>query len=227
MSDIYLLDETSSTNEYAKSYLKDGNIVIANSQTAGRGRYGNEWVSNKGNLYMSIIEKVPNLHVAANYSFITAIAVAKTIEALSDKQPQLKWPNDILIDGKKLSGILLETETNSESELFLIIGIGVNLISAPPYATYLDIDISNHKFAEILIDNFNKIKKISESKGFSGIVDIWLSYAYAIGSKITVRLADNIIKGIFKDIDRKNGCLILELEDKNIQYINSGEVFFE
>ena len=123
--EIIFKESTQSTNEDAKALPENADhiAVCAKTQTGGHGRLGRKWISPAGNLYVSFCIRLDNLAAAGNYSFLSAVALAQALESFGLK-PQCKWPNDLLIDGKKVSGILLETDGKSR----LIVGIGVNLL---------------------------------------------------------------------------------------------------
>ena len=137
-------DELDSTNEEARRRAAAGDVgplwIIARSQTAGRGRRGREWVSPRGNLMATLLMKPGCAPAeAARLSFVAALAVHDALCAwLPSERVQLKWPNDTLVNGKKISGILLETATAGDRrELpWLAIGIGINLVAAPSTASY-------------------------------------------------------------------------------------------
>ncbi|TNE27991.1 MAG: biotin--[acetyl-CoA-carboxylase] ligase, partial [Alphaproteobacteria bacterium] len=120
------LETVDSTNIFAREHLEHGTVITAACQTAGRGRYGRDWTSPEGNLYLSLVWQVRDFDAAGKYAFLTALAMADALKNAVDENDlplQLKWPNDVLLNGKKLCGILLEAETK-EDQLYLIIGAG-------------------------------------------------------------------------------------------------------
>ena len=129
------LDEVDSTNRYAKklanSGAMEGTIVLAHQQSAGQGRQGRQWISKRGNLFVSLILR-PNCSPlrALQFSFISALAIRDMIlpYLYDPNSAKLKWPNDVLISGRKVSGILLESSTPAKGNVdWLVIGIGINL----------------------------------------------------------------------------------------------------
>ena len=137
------LDEVDSTNRYAKklanSGAMEGTIVLAHQQSAGQGRQGRQWISKRGNLFVSLILR-PNCSPlrALQFSFISALAIRDMIlpYLYDPNSAKLKWPNDVLISGRKVSGILLESSTPAKGNVdWLVIGIGINLAHHPNLQT--------------------------------------------------------------------------------------------
>ena len=218
--EIHHLKQCASTNEEAKKW-PPYHAVTAETQTAGKGRNGRKWESLSGNLFLSVTLPFPSN--AALYSFIAALAVAETLGFLS---PRIKWPNDILIDGKKICGILLET-----TDTTLIIGIGVNIETAPTGPVlYQTTCLKDHNAALPAKELANKILQnlifeinLFQQKGFSTVRQQWLEYATGIGKPIEVRLPRETLHGIFEGLD-DTGALILK-QDKTIRHITAGDVF--
>lgn len=217
----HYLDSCDSTNEVAKN-CPPFTLVHAGVQTKGKGRCGRVWESGTGNLYMSIT--LPLVSQAPLYSFIAALAVAETISFLC---PRIKWPNDILIDGRKVCGILLETTDN-----LLIIGIGVNVESCPNIQTLYKTtclkdygaEISSKELAQKILQNLKNEISLYQEKGFTPIQRQWLEYATGIGKNIEVRLPHQTMQGIFEGLDN-DGALRLKTKDGTIHKITAGDVF--
>lgn len=146
---------------------------------------------------------------------------------INDLNLQHKWPNDILIDGKKISGILLERKSNSH---WLVIGIGINVNHAPlPGTTCISNygeSVSNMDLLKELIINFNKLRKQWLFDGFYAIREMWLKKAFKMNEQISVKLADKLYEGIFSDID-KSGKLVLQQKDGSLIYFDAGELFID
>ncbi len=136
MFDVRLLDSVGSTSDEALRLAREGaphgTVVTAREQTAGRGRVGRAWASPPGNLYLSVLLRL-DLPVAriAELSFVAALAVAETVDAFVAGRASLKWPNDVLIDGAKVAGILIE-----QADGVAVIGIGVNVAHCPSGLAY-------------------------------------------------------------------------------------------
>ncbi|WP_339047375.1 biotin--[acetyl-CoA-carboxylase] ligase [Candidatus Mesenet endosymbiont of Phosphuga atrata] len=229
---LYHYKELSSTNleaiQMAKKGALDGTIVLADVQSSGRGRHGKDWISPKGNLYASIIIRdKTNVTQLTHFTFITAVAVGNTLLALSaNLDLKYKWPNDILVNNKKIAGILLETEANAS---WLVIGIGINILSSPEYAVSLsqvcNLNISNLTLLKELINNFDRIRQRWLSEGFLSIRKMWLERAYMVDSSINIKIGSNLYSGIFSDIDQE-GRIVISTHDNNLISLESGEVFY-
>lgn len=153
-------------------------VIVAQSQTAGRGRYRRKWVSNSGNLYASFIYKITERDPKLSYAI--AVAVAETLIHFG-MTPQIKWPNDVLIDGKKISGILIEYAQN-----FVIIGIGINIKTCPKLAEYKTskvCDCTNASVQDILSVLIKKINKWRNAD-FSVVRERWMDMAMGINKTI-------------------------------------------
>ncbi|WP_264718969.1 biotin--[acetyl-CoA-carboxylase] ligase [Wolbachia endosymbiont (group A) of Lasioglossum morio] len=230
---IHHYKEVSSTNKEALDLIDKGisneTIIIADKQTEGRGRTGKSWVSPEGNFYASlIINQETDVSKLTELTFVTALAVGNTILSfINGLNLQYKWPNDVLIDGKKISGILLEKRSNSN---WLIIGIGINVNHAPlPGTTCISNygeSVSNMDLLKELIINFNKLRKQWLFDGFYAIREMWLKKAFKMNEQISVKLADKLYEGIFADID-KSGKLVLQQKDGSLIYFDAGELFID
>lgn len=216
--EIKQFNEVSSTNTLARD-MDVGTIVMAESQTAGRGRYGRVWQSPRGNLYASFV--FPNKDNLKKYlSFITGLALA---ESLPEFDVCLKWPNDVLLDGKKLAGILLETTDDK-----IIVGIGVNLVSSPSKnmlypTTNLGGKLSPIALVKRLMIQYDAVLAVLEKKGFNKIKQRWLDLAQNLGETISVHLPNQEIEGVFKGIDDQ-GALILKTKN-GVLKVMAGDVF--
>lgn len=226
--DLRIYDQVASTNDIAKSYGRNGqyNIaVLAAQQTQGRGRSGNDWVSPKGNLYLSFVipEKIA-LKDAGQLSFVTAVALFETLSNYTHSALQQKWPNDLFLNGKKLSGILLESEAVDGKTEWVVIGTGVNIAAAPEGAAMLEQKVKPQELAEAFLSDFKKWLEIWRRDGFAPVRAEWLKNARGLGQQITVRLPNETKTGIFDTID-DSGCLLLKQDNETIK-IASGDVFF-
>ncbi|WP_265024062.1 biotin--[acetyl-CoA-carboxylase] ligase [Wolbachia endosymbiont (group A) of Epagoge grotiana] len=180
---------------------------------------------NTGMIERGLMNQVSKL---TELTFVTALAVGNAILSfINGLNLQYKWPNDILIDGKKISGILLEKRSNSN---WLIIGIGINVSHAPlPGTTCISNygeSVSNIDLLKKLIINFNKLRKQWLLDGFYAIREMWLKKAFKMNEQISVKLADKLYEGIFADID-KSGKLVLQQKDGSLIYFDAGELFID
>lgn len=233
------LDEVDSTNEEAKrrAFSKElGPLWIgAARQTNGRGRRGRTWVSQEGNLFATGFYSWEKGSNAANLSFVAALAVAKTLEHWVDvSKISLKWPNDVLIDGDKACGILLESWVN-EGLFQLAIGIGINILHAPDNTERPATFIANHlkenticpspqSVFQDLMTAFEEYYSILKAEGFSEIRKLWLKKAQGLGKAIIARTHDKEICGIFEFLG-ENGELFLRDNENKLHQINAGDVF--
>jgi BirA family biotin operon repressor/biotin-[acetyl-CoA-carboxylase] ligase len=225
-----------STNDHARQLARNGypagTVVWAHDQTAGRGRQGNSWTSYAGNLYMSMIFRPDvNASLAGQFSFLAALALAETLQEWLPHSTgiALKWPNDVLLNGKKAAGILLETEAQGLRPVpWIVVGMGVNVRGAPEGAvSFLDFgidDIEAGQVLEKLAARLMALQGVWQKNGFAPIREGWLKYAHNIGGSINVRLPKETLKGMFLGID-ESGALELELEDGTRRTIASGEVY--
>lgn len=208
-------------------------VVQADMQTASRGRSGNKWVSGKGNLLASLVIPLENVHArdAGQYSFLAAIALMNVFIDLGITDIQNKWPNDVLVDGKKIAGILLESDIDADGLLkSIIIGVGINLMSSPDGAVHAE-QLLNKTIQPLeFLDQFNHQIQLQLNKmaaeGFAPIRETWLSHAYGLGTEIRVRLPHETFYGEFLGLDG-NGALLVKVENEaSHRVIHSGEVFF-
>jgi BirA family transcriptional regulator, biotin operon repressor / biotin---[acetyl-CoA-carboxylase] ligase len=227
-----------STNDELKRLAREGAgeglVIIAERQTAGRGRRGRTWVSPTGNLYSSTLVR-PNCRasMAAQLGFVAALGVAGAIGELAPHvNLRCKWPNDLLANGKKVSGILLETEMAAgELPDFVILGIGVNLASSPRETPYPASSLADEgapgvtppMMAGALIRHFATWLARWRKDGFGPIREAWLARAMGLGEPIQVRLERDTLAGRFLDLD-DDGALLLGLPEGS-RRIAAGEIF--
>lgn len=232
-------DTINSTNTYGKTHfsdLEDKTIITAKEQTNGRGRFDRIWVSkNCKNLYLSIILKPNNIKNIANLTQYLSVITAKIIESYSTK-PQIKWPNDILINDKKISGILCEGILKNNKIAGVVLGIGINLnsdietlknIDKP--ATSLNIEtnkeIDDNVFLNNLLDNFFKNYDTFIEQGFSYIKEDYLKYINFLGTKIQIQQNDKLEKVSYlaKEINNEGNLVVIDKDQKE-KIIYSGDL---
>lgn len=228
-----------STNETAKQWLRDGAKppfwIVSDEQTAGRGRQGRDWVSLKGNLFASTGQHIKaNGSVLSTLSLVTGVAVYDAIKNLS-KTPldlTLKWPNDILLGGAKLGGILIENVSPPNAQISnVIIGVGVNIRSNPVLEGRDTTCLDNHgakltrdRVLNSLIEELDHwLECWNSGLNFKEIRTAWLERAAPIGASLSVKVGQERLEGKFAGLDQ-NGALKLELKDKSIKLITGGEV---
>ncbi len=208
-------------------YFTDGVLITAKEQSNGRGRMGRVWQSFIGNLFFSQLfkSKAP-LWVL---TYISSLSVCESIQKLCrGLEVKIKWPNDVLVNGGKISGILIESGNNDTA----VVGIGVNLQLSPEskdilYPTTnlrdLGFDISREDFLQCYLTIFDNYYNTFITDGFTKIRHQWLSCSYKLNEEILVSQGNKKQKGIFKGID-ENGCLLLKQEDNTLK-ISAGDVF--
>jgi BirA family biotin operon repressor/biotin-[acetyl-CoA-carboxylase] ligase len=224
-----------STNEEAKRLAEtgatDGTAVWALEQTAGRGRHGRQWSSPKGNLYLSAVFR-PKCRIAEapQLGFVVGVAMASAIRALSDIPAELKWPNDLLVSGKKVSGILLDSSDGGAGGVaWVIAGVGVNVEVHPE-----DIDgadslrafgatFSVEELLEAFLSRLFDLIGVWSRDGFEPIRICWQELALATGTLVSVKLPDQLIGGTFEGID-PSGNLLLRHNDE-VLHVAAGDVF--
>lgn len=234
------LEAVDSTNAEAKRRAAqgapDGTVIQAGAQTAGRGRQGRVWESPPGNLYCSLLLRpdcAPGMAVQAG--FLTALAAG---EAVARHLPpevavRCKWPNDLLVDGAKVAGILLETGIDKTGRVdWLVIGLGINIASHPPAASYPTTSliaagadrVSPDDLLAAYCASFAVWRHRWREFGFEPVRRAWLAKASGIGKGIRVRLENEELTGVFADLD-PGGALILETAAGERRRISAGDVF--
>ncbi len=229
-----------STNEEARrralAGAREGTLVWSLEQTAGRGRRGRAWHSPPGNLYMSLLLRPAcPLEAAAQWSFVAAVAVGEALDAMLPAGPAIrfKWPNDVLIDGAKVSGILMEAAGGATGVEWVVVGIGVNVLCAPADAPYpatslLRAGAAPAEVAAVLERVAAALLAWRERwlrQGFGPVRAQWLRFARGLGEEVEVRLPQGTLTGRFCALDEA-GALALALPDGTTRRVTAGEVFF-
>jgi BirA family biotin operon repressor/biotin-[acetyl-CoA-carboxylase] ligase len=238
---LVALEEIDSTSAEAKRLAEagaeDGTLVWARNQTGGYGRQGRTWASAAGNLFLSVIVR-PDcaLAEAAQFSFVTAVALGDAIGSVASPQiaVNFKWPNDVLLNGRKAAGILLESKGNADQRLeWLVIGVGANVSSFPPEtrlpATSLHFEgcpptVSAVDLLEAFARHLLSWINVWLDEGFAPVREAWLRHAQGLKEEIEVRLPQETLKGVFVALDAA-GALELRLADGTTRRIAAGEVY--
>ncbi|HMA14943.1 MAG TPA: biotin--[acetyl-CoA-carboxylase] ligase [Kiloniellaceae bacterium] len=238
---LVALEEIDSTSAEAKRLAvagaEDGTLVWARRQTAGYGRQGRAWTSEPGNLFVSLIVRPDcGLAEAAQFSFITAVALGEAIGSVAPPLLEVtyKWPNDVLLNGRKGAGILLESKGDAGGRLeWLVIGVGVNVARFPDDtrlpATSLryegcPADVTEVDLLEALARHLLAWVNTWLEDGFRPVRAAWLRHAQGLGESIEVRLPRETLKGVFEDLD-DSGTLALRLPDGSLRHVAAGEVY--
>jgi BirA family biotin operon repressor/biotin-[acetyl-CoA-carboxylase] ligase len=238
---LVALDETASTNDDAKARAAAGGlaegitVVWAKHQTAGRGRLARTWVSQPGNLFCTFL--VPHhapVARMAEMGFVAGLAVAEAIAGFvpAGVAVTCKWPNDVLVDGKKAAGVLLESaSTGGEAASWVVVGIGINVASHPAETIYPATSLSDagatasiEHVLEALAERFHAGLARWQADGFAPVRDGWVARAEGIGETATVDLGTEKVTGVFAGLDI-SGAMLLQTED-GARRINAGDVYF-
>lgn len=229
----FYYEAVGSTNDEIKRFCYEPEqriVVRAGMQTAGRGRRGRNWISRQGNLFFSLALEF-DLKKIGYLVLISALSLAQVIEKINPEiELKLKWPNDVLLKNAKVSGILLEKGEGN----YIIIGIGVNIASAPEGDELLykaislnecGIDCSADKFLRLFLEEFNhNLDYIGQNK-YAKLQKEWLKRAFGINERIVVKQEKKLQEGIFIGID-ENMALLLKKNEK-IEKIMVGDVFLK
>lgn len=219
----------------------DNICIQAYEQRAGKGRHGNKWISPKGNLYLSVgLRPKKAFQEFGQMSFVAALALYDMLQhiGLDPTKTKIKWPNDILCDGLKISGLLLEAGTSDTGVPYLILGAGVNIFNCPDDRTCVSTVVPRFQNTpddeqraiidecrDIFLYNLALRYQDWHDYPFSDIRDEWLERAAKIGEEITVRTAKETYSGIFESVD-EHGALLLTQNSGITRTVQSGEVFF-
>jgi BirA family biotin operon repressor/biotin-[acetyl-CoA-carboxylase] ligase len=229
------LPSIGSTNAEALVRAEDRLWVTADEQIAGRGRRGREWSSPPGNVYASLLLKDPaSPRRAADLCFVAALAVADAVFAVAPRAAvglALKWPNDALVNGAKVAGILVEGAHGLDG-FAAVIGCGINVAFHPegtPYAaTHLaatDAIAAPDVFAALSDGFARRLAQWNRGEGFPAIRAAWLAHAAGLGRRILVRLPSGELDGVFEALD-EDGSLILRDAAGGRRPVSAGEIFF-
>ncbi|MGD9649460.1 MAG: biotin--[acetyl-CoA-carboxylase] ligase [Dongiaceae bacterium] len=230
-------DEIDSTNEalmrlYSEGKIAPNTVIYAGAQSAGRGSRGRVWHSPIGNLYMSLLLAIEeDTTIQPMFSLLTAVAVQEALQQVYEASLPIafKWPNDILLQGRKVSGILLESVKEKPGSV--IVGIGVNLVTHPEQASYPATDFLVEGFMrktpqsvmEAVVKSIDHWLAIWKSGNREPICQAWLAHAHGLNSAISVDDGVSVQRGSFAGI-AANGALLLRKENSTIESIISGTV---
>jgi BirA family biotin operon repressor/biotin-[acetyl-CoA-carboxylase] ligase len=226
---IVQLEMIDSTNEEARRRAEAGETgplwITAREQTGGRGRRGRTWVSQPGNLFATLlITPQGAIENRAQLSFVTGLAAADTV-AIYAENVALKWPNDVLLNGHKVAGILLESFGNA-----LAVGFGINLAHAPKGTDFPATSIASVSATPSPKDALASLARAWDAwyevwlrHGFAPVRGAWLGYAWGLGEPIRVRLMDREMDGLFASVDT-DGALLVRRPDGALARVSAGDV---
>ena len=236
---VFYFKEVESTQEVAKTLanagLEEGTIIIAEKQTKGRGRVGREWFSPKGGLWLSIILK-PNIPTPKiqRLTLLAGVAVAKTLRKLYKLDAKLKWPNDVLVEGKKVCGILVEASGDADKVNYVVVGIGINVnvrfidkkelsSTATSILELLGREVSIVELTVKLLEEFEKLYLEFKQGEFSKIIGEWRKLSQTLGKKVKVESYGESFTGEALDVD-EDGFLLVKVKESSIVRVVAGDI---
>jgi BirA family transcriptional regulator, biotin operon repressor / biotin---[acetyl-CoA-carboxylase] ligase len=239
---VYHFDTTRSTNDAAKLLgvqgAAEGTIVVAETQTAGRGRLGRSWVSSPGvGIYASLLLRPPlPPNELPQITLSTAVSLVRALTRAVGVTPGIKWPNDLILKGKKLGGILTEMETESDQIRYLVVGLGLN-VNTPEFPPELDGLATSLRLAEgrnfprltILkawLEEFEDLYLRFLARGFSDILEEWKEHSVTLGKYVAVRQGPRQVEGLAMEVTPE-GALVLETARGEEVKVTSGEITVE
>lgn len=238
--EVYSYEEVSSTNEVAKEIARRSEapriVVLAETQTSGKGRFGRNWISPKGGIWLSILLRQQTSPTEALKStFLASSAAAEAIERGFALQAELKWPNDVLVNGKKICGVLAETTTREGSFKFLVVGVGINanvhMKSFPKHLRdrvtslkhELDCGVELKSLTLDFLEGFDRRFKRMKQGYWSNLLQEWKGRASFLGKRVEVRSFEETLVGQALDID-EDCALIIRLESGITKKARAGDL---
>jgi BirA family biotin operon repressor/biotin-[acetyl-CoA-carboxylase] ligase len=239
--EIQVFNQTTSTNDIcdklARDGVKEGAVVFAESQTAGRGRLGRKWVSaaKKGLWFSVLLRPEFSPQQASRLTLGTAVALVRAIRETCGIEPVVKWPNDLLIKGRKIAGILTELSAELERVKHVVIGIGIDVNQTAAdfpeglsdIATSLRLELGRPVRRSDLACNclmeLERVYRKTTSGGFSSVAQEWESYCTTIGQRVTVTVGHQTWEGRVESLDH-DGALLLRTEHGRVERILGGDV---
>ncbi|WP_411342891.1 biotin--[acetyl-CoA-carboxylase] ligase [Paenibacillus sp. WLX1005] len=240
---LHLLDSIGSTQDVARELAEqgavEGTLVIAEEQTAGRGRQGRRFHSPPGRgVWMTVVMRPQQpLQYTSQLTLLAAVAICRALRNVSGLDIGIKWPNDLLIDGRKVCGILVESAAEDGYVRYALAGFGIDVNLAPedlpedvrPVATSLRIQrgepVDRTAVVTAIMSELESLYGLYNRDGFAPISALWEALAFAIGSQVTVKTLQGPLQGIARGLG-PNGELLLEQPDGQVLPVYSGEVGF-
>jgi BirA family biotin operon repressor/biotin-[acetyl-CoA-carboxylase] ligase len=213
-------------------------VVHGGEQTGGRGRHGRAWTSPPGNLYVTVAFPCPEgPRLGVEIGFVAGVALVETLAALGfGSDARLKWPNDVLLGGAKVAGLLLESVADADGIGWVLLGMGVNVASAPPPgvvpypATALNAHpagdgVTPEAVLDPLLGRLADLTRQWRAHGFQPVREAWLRHGLGLGETVGVRLGPERVVGVFEGLN-PDGALILREPSGDARTILAGDVFF-
>jgi BirA family biotin operon repressor/biotin-[acetyl-CoA-carboxylase] ligase len=242
--DIRVFGQTTSTNDVIEKLAQDGVtegvVVFAESQTRGRGRLGRKWVSppKKGLWFSILLRPAFGPQSATRLTIMSAVALRRALAQQSGLQPEIKWPNDILLNDKKLAGILIELSAELDRIKHVIVGIGVDVnlatVDLPTdlrkIATSLQIETgrfhSRPELAAAILRELDRSYERVSDRHFPALADEWEEHCSTVGSSVAIRLGNRTICGRAESLD-PDGALLVRTQHGHLEHVSGGDVTLE
>ena len=240
---VYYFDSIDSTQNQALKMavepINDGTLIVASKQTGGKGRSGRKWISPKGGIWISIILQPKfDISITTLFPIASALALSIALEKTMDISPELKWPNDLTLNGKKIAGMLVDVSLESNQIENMVLGVGINFDIETKKVEKLLKDTSNFygvaslneqkkkikpvELVQAFLVELEKIYELLNSKQIKKIISEWTKRSSTIGKKIEMNTIDEVIKGKAIKID-EDGALIVSTGDK-LQRVIAGDI---
>ena len=242
--DLYIYNKVKSTNTlgrfFAHNKCENGAVIISETQSKAKGRQGKSWDSPEGGIALSIVlNPILEVSKAPLITLATGVAVAKTLEKLGLEKVKIKWPNDILIDSKKVSGILTESIAKFNSIEHIIVGVGINVnlksedlpetITYAPTSLNMELgeEVNVNKVIKVFLEEFEYICNYFKTKDYDKILNSWRKRSFTIGKEVKVHLPfggdyEGYVVGM-----NKEGALVVEKSDGTYKKVIAGEVLIK
>lgn len=232
---VFYYSELQSTmataREKALAGAAEGTVIIAGEQTAGKGRLDRRWVSPKGSINLSVI-LYPEPSDLPSLIMVASVAVVSAIESVAGLKAQIKWPNDVLIDGRKVCGILVESWIANKNQTYAIIGIGINanvrtasigevLAPATSLSDELGGEVSRLELVKRLMVEMERLYLLAKSS--QDVYRQWRGSLITLGKSVRASTGDAVYEGVAETVD-EDGSLVIRLEDGSLKRFAAGDV---
>jgi BirA family biotin operon repressor/biotin-[acetyl-CoA-carboxylase] ligase len=233
-ANLVYFPELGSTMDTAKDLARkncpDFTVVVAGIQTKGRGRLRRVWLSAEGGLYFTMILR-PQIHPlqSSRINFLASLTLARTLQDLFDIDAKVKWPNDILVEGKKICGMLSELEAEADQVAFINIGMGINVNNNPEILESKASSIKNIvgreiPRKEILAPFLDEFERRMKKENFDHVISEWKEYSATLNQVVKIVTTHDETEGVAVDVD-ENGALMVKLEDGTLKTVIYGDCF--
>ena len=238
---LFRVPSVSSTNDLVKTMasrdMPEGAVVLAEVQTAGRGRLGRKWFSPKGGLWFSVLLR-PNAEAseAMKLVFVASLSVAEVLRELCGLRAETKWPNDVHVNGKKICGVLAEMKTSGGKVDYAVVGVGVNAafkvreaLAEEVWETATSIEdelgkhVDNTNLLLAVLEKLDEVYAVFVDEGSDAVLKRWKKLAGFLGRQVRVDVDSESYTGVAVDVTSE-GALALELKDGSVRELRVGDV---